>query len=295
MGEKLSFSITGKFITDRARKMYYEEKCGYQATVQYLMLALEGLTVNENQKLEYAQDVILGRAEFVGDVAKGDFGLQVNDKISEDLFKYIEQMHEEIRRLRISLTQYEDLQSTLKTWRDYGKESAEETLFELCDDDAELVDSLLNPKPDFYESEIVGEDEPQFWRRWIQTELEKIVIEDVSDEVSNLLTQNAIAWEFGEGYGWLEPNGDFHKVEFGNHEKFAEEYVLKARWTIMNFKSFGDILLNRGWVLLHNPMQGIAKVTRNERLSLSSNQREFLFKYYIDRERFEEAKEYSVD
>lgn len=273
MGEKLSFSITGKFITEHARKMYYEEGWGYQQTVQYLMLALEGLDVDDNQKLKYAQDVILGRAEFVGDMAKGKFGLQTNDKISEDVFKYVEQMRESFRRLRVSLTKYEDLKTTLKTWRDYGKESAEETLFELCDEDAELVDSLLNPKSEFDVDEIVEEDE-------------------VSEEVSSFLKQSEIELNFGECYGWLEPNGDFHEVAWSEHEKFAEGYVLNARWAIANFKSFGDILLNHGWVLLHNPMKGVAFVTHNDRLHLSTNQIDFLRNYYEQRGLMEEASKY---
>lgn len=103
-----------------------------------------------------------------------------------------------------------------------------------------------------------------------------------------------------EDYGWLEPSGAFHPVEWGAHEEWACEQVkLKdwfKEWTIHgngSIHSFGDFLVYRkGWVLLHNPAQGLARPTASDTRSLTKAQREFLFDYYTERDRPDLAKKY---
>ena len=91
-------------------------------------------------------------------------------------------------------------------------------------------------------------------------------------------------------YGWLEPNGVFHEVEWGEHQYWADKYVEE------NFPEQyeeiinpGDWLVDRGWVLLHNPSQGIAFPTKNPVREYTKVQKEFLYDYYIERDCKDEA------
>lgn len=50
-----------------------------------------------------------------------------------------------------------------------------------------------------------------------------------------------------------------------------------------------DYLVRRGWVLLHNPQQGIAIPTRDITREYTKAQKEFLYDYYMERDCKEEA------
>ena len=54
----------------------------------------------------------------------------------------------------------------------------------------------------------------------------------------------------------------------------------------------GDFLVQRGWVLLHNPQRGVAQVQCSPTRRLTKAQREFLFGYFTDRTLHDMAKEY---
>ena len=103
-----------------------------------------------------------------------------------------------------------------------------------------------------------------------------------------------------DDYGWLEPNGTFHKVPWGNHQDFALETIKRRNWfgdfiayKGDSFACFGDFLsAARGWVLLHNPSGGVAIVTRDNSKRLTRAQSDFLYGYYADRERLDLAKQY---
>ena len=63
-----------------------------------------------------------------------------------------------------------------------------------------------------------------------------------------------------ENYGWLSPAGRFYPVDWGQHDSWAWEHIrelvdsesltMKER---ISSAGMGDVLMNRGWVLLHNP------------------------------------------
>lgn len=55
--------------------------------------------------------------------------------------------------------------------------------------------------------------------------------------------------------------------------------------------SYGDFLTDRGWVLLHNPSQGIAIPTTSPGKRYTKAQKEFLYQYFIDRNCEKEANE----
>lgn len=92
-------------------------------------------------------------------------------------------------------------------------------------------------------------------------------------------------------YGWLEPNGTFHTVKWGEHQEFAFDIIRKRNWFDDFGKNYGhpytcagDYLTEtRGWVLLHNPSHGIAYVTRSVCKRMTKAQAEFLYDYYQKR------------
>lgn len=105
-----------------------------------------------------------------------------------------------------------------------------------------------------------------------------------------------------EDYGWLEPNGTFHGVEWGAHQDWAQNYMnekfpeeamdgdidLQTKCNV-GLIGAGDWLVERGWVLLHNPSQGIAYPTKNSVREYTKAQKEFLYDYYMERGCKEEA------
>ncbi len=125
---------------------------------------------------------------------------------------------------------------------------------------------------------------------------------DMSPLLSSFLEQRKIENEHEDNYGWLEPNGEFHPVEFAEHQGWAGQYIQENRpdleaefraWAKdVPFNSAGDFLVSKGWALLHNPGMGVAFVTPEEGVRLTKAQREFLFGYYTDRGRHDMAKKY---
>ena len=88
------------------------------------------------------------------------------------------------------------------------------------------------------------------------------------------------------------PDGTFHGVEWGEHQYWADRYVEE------NFPEqyeeileAGDWLVDRGWVLLHNPSQGVAFATGSLVRDMTKAQKEFLYDYYTERDCKREANE----
>lgn len=102
-----------------------------------------------------------------------------------------------------------------------------------------------------------------------------------------------------EDYGWLEPNGTFHGVEWGEHSKWADDWLRdnlteeEYEETDCKYRLYnsGDALVDRGWILLHNPSQGIAYPTESENHVRTKAQKEFLYDYYMERKCYSEANE----
>ena len=118
-----------------------------------------------------------------------------------------------------------------------------------------------------------------------------------------MMDENTYATEDAtEDYGWLAPNGTFYAVEWGEHQEWAQSYIEKnfpdtrENDTIdIQIKSHTgligarDYLVERGWVFLHNPSQGIAFSTKNPVKGYTKAQKEFLYDYYMERGKETEA------
>ena len=93
--------------------------------------------------------------------------------------------------------------------------------------------------------------------------------------------------------------------EFGEHEVLAGDIVNKKfekdAFLLANrkrcdngevvFNTIGDYLVDRGWVLIDNPLRyGEDKVTHNYRKPYTKAQREYLYDYFYNRGSKEYAK-----
>jgi len=99
-------------------------------------------------------------------------------------------------------------------------------------------------------------------------------------------------------YGWLAPDGIFYPVEFGNHQTWAAEYLLSlyrngriSYEEAKNNQNIGDVLVGRGWVLIHNPSQHNIQITRDFSKNCTKAQKVFLYDFLYKHGRMEEANE----
>ena len=93
-----------------------------------------------------------------------------------------------------------------------------------------------------------------------------------------------------EDYGWLSPAGRFYPVGWGQHDSWAMEHIKElVDWESLSLKErissagMGDVLMNRGWALLHNPRRALAFPTKKPEKRFTKAQADFLYSYYIDR------------
>lgn len=129
---------------------------------------------------------------------------------------------------------------------------------------------------------------------------------DAWDIIRGRKTMNGNNKELHESeYGWLAPDGKFYPVEFGKHQTWASKYILKlCREGYIPVEELrkagsgdhvGDWLVNRGWVLIHNPTQRFTEITNNLAKRFTKSQKEFLHDYLYKRKRYKEAEEILED
>ena len=81
--------------------------------------------------------------------------------------------------------------------------------------------------------------------------------------------------------GWLSPNGKFFEVSWGNHEKWAIEYISKHFPDNKLYTGYGDFLTNKGWILLHDPSRSGVRISCDCYKKPTKKQKEFLYDYFI--------------
>lgn len=261
----LNFKVQGEFITQLAReKCHKEGKFDY--AIDLLMSCLETDEISKEEIRHMAIDILDGRAEIRGVYPGEDYGLFYLDtpdnkwSLGETLENTISDLEKTKEEMRGWIEKFNFISERLSEWE---RREANKDYYEMTDEalysDIAVVDnsfgsSLLN----------------SFIKR-MQSDTE-------------------------DDYGWLEPNGTFHAVEWGEHQSWAMDFVekMEPNWQdkvpITQLCDYaGDYLTSRGWILLHNPAQGIAKITKDESKPMTKAQQDFLYGYYIDRDCHEEA------
>lgn len=107
----------------------------------------------------------------------------------------------------------------------------------------------------------------------------------VGNKIVNIKDTEEIENKNKEVYGWLAPDGTFYSVEFGNHQAWASEYLLrlyregKISYEQARREDNGDVcdlLTDMGWILIHNPHGYDFKITRNLSKRVTNKQKDYL-------------------
>ena len=272
----LTMSVQGEFINRLALERCHDEYDICWA-VDLLMSCLQTDQISEGDRLMLAIRILNGEAEIRGTYPGDDYGLV---------------------ELETKNPKY-DLRATLTGMADKIKAQEDEI-------------KQLNQKLTCCGEQLGETGMRRANRAWTgEWGEDGKIFKDISDSVLPPV-QNKMVDEFldrmsrddaDEDYGWLEPSGTFHPVKWSEHEEWAHEQVtLKGwyeEWVLYgdaSLHSFGDFLVyRRGWVLLHNPVQGLARPTMDNTRRLTKAQREFLFDYYTKRDHPDLAKVYLED
>lgn len=276
MAEKMvrtvSFGITGEYITQIAREQFFINGTGYDKAMELLLACMGGTDMEEVQLKRYAEDVLLGRAEFKGSTTDDTFHMTTYDAGEEPELTASFRIFEQYGRMKKKLAETEKELYKMREWYTIAMEHV----------------------PSYAVNDVLRETgqpiESSFGSSLLDSFMERMMDEE----------------EHTTGdYGWLAPDGDFHEVEWGKHQEWAEKYIrenmTEEEWLTAgvhmpgqqvktsSFNTFGDYLVEKGWVLLHNPSQGLAFPTRNPLKEYTKAQKEFLYDYYMERGKETEA------
>lgn len=268
-GKTLTFSVDGKFITELAREWLFDEGKPFEKVMDLLLSCMGGTDMSEKELRRRAEDVLIGRAEFSGNTADGTFCMTAYDANEQqdvpERFNIFSLYSEAIRKRKEA---EKDKQKYME-WYEVAMEYVPESLKN------EVRRETGQPVENLYCSDMLT----GFMERMLDEE-----------EHST------------EDYGWLAPDGTFHEVEWGNHQEWAQNYIeenfpevaddsevdIQVKCNV-GLIGAGDWLVERGWILLHSPSQGIAFPTRNPIKRYTKAQQEFLYGYYMERGKEKEA------
>lgn len=270
----MTFSVEGDFITRLAREWMFCEGREFEKVMDLLLSCMGGTEMSEKELRRHAEDVLIGRAEFSGNTANGTFCMTAYDANEQpdipERFNIFCRYSEEIRKRKKA----EKEKEMYMEWYEVAMEYVPESLKN------EVRRETGQPIESRYGSDLLD----GFMERMLDEEKHST-----------------------EDYGWLAPDGTFYEVEWGNHQEWANNYLKehlseeeqKAALIEINVSGMtksgtdimgaADYLVRRGWVLLHNPSQGIAVPTRNPLKRYTKAQQEFLYDYYMERGKEKEA------
>lgn len=267
--KEVTFNIEGKFITQLAREWMFYEGREFEKVMDLLLSCMCGTNQSEKTLRRLAEDVLLGRAELSGNTAEGTFCLTTYNADEQtdvaEQFNIFRRYSEAIRKIK----ETEEEKEKYREW------------YEIA----------MNYVPEYLKNEVRRRTDQPIESRY-GSDILYGFIERTIDEKEHST----------EDYGWLEPDGTFHEVEWGVHQEWAQNYMdekfpeeamngdinLQTKCNV-GLIGAGDWLVERGWVLLHNPSQGIAFPTKNPMKRYTKAQKEFLYDYYMERGKEKEA------
>lgn len=274
----LHFNMTANFVQKIAReKMMYENNIASAAEI------LTGMFVpkDDEQALQIqglAWHILNGNVLMSGDMVSGfnfDDPEELKDRndISEWNEKILKKLSDAESELKTLSQKFCFIVETLSenspyTIRNIAREYQRYYGERLFEDGAFYADGVS----DTLESDSFGSE----------------LLDDYMDHIANAEDDD---------YGWLEPDGTYHPVEWSKHQEWASEYLKKKYdeddyWELSEEFLYrnGDVLVYKlGWVLLHNPSQARAFPTFDSTKGMTKHQKEFLFDYYLKRGRNQEA------
>ena len=242
----LTMRVEGEAITQIAREQcYYSRK--FDSAMNILIASLQNEELEEGEIAGIALSILDGRAEIKGTYPDGDYRLEYLEaqdekwKLGNLIDKIARELEQQKKDKQTLLKKYLFVLDSLEEWE---KRSLNDEYFE------EWNERLFEDIPARAETQERGGLLESFLKR-------------MSDKEEHTT----------EDYGWLEPNGTFHGVEWGEHSKWADDWLRdnlteeEYEETDCKYRLYnsGDALVDRGWILLHNPSQesAIQKRTRS--------------------------------
>lgn len=266
---QLSFNIQGEFITRLAREWLFYEGRDIDKVMDLLLSCMGGTDMEPEKLRRYAEDVLLGRAEFSGSTADGTFHMTVYEPGEQP-----------------NVPEVFDIFKKFSSEKSKRKEAERER-----DQYREWYSVAMEYVPEYAKNQVLEETGQHVESRY------------GSDALNSFMERMMDEDEHSTGdYGWLAPDGKFYEVEWGNHQEWAKEYIegnfpeaaedddadMQMKCNV-GLIGAGDWLVERGWVLLHSPSQGIAHPTKNLIKRYTKAQQEFLYDHYMERGKEKEA------
>ena len=194
----LTMRVEGEAITQIAREQcYYSRK--FDSAMNILIASLQNEELEEGEIAGIALSILDGRAEIKGTYPDGDYRLEyleVQDekwKLGNLIDKIARELEQQKKEKQTLLKKYLFVLDSLEEWE---KRSLNDEYFE------EWNERLFEDIPARAETQERGGLLESFLKR-------------MSDEEEHTT----------EDYGWLEPNGTFHGVEWGEHSKWADDWL----------------------------------------------------------------------
>lgn len=308
MQKTLSFSICGDFITDSARDRFYQDH-DLMGAIRILMGATTTDQLTETEHIILCLEILMGAKSIVGVYPGDDYGIEESDDIGDKnpLMLFLETVQKHLDKTQEIESELNDVTKkfsyVLRDVPDYKLDRlATEYQMEY---DEPLFPDMERPKlVDIYKKiDVLNE----------RNSIVKAVTGKNSDELLDTVIQkNRYSEELQEtDYGWLEPNGTYHPVTWGDHQAWARKWLDKNRpekeypdlygetpqerhrAIIM---TPGDVLVNKlHWILLHSPQNGTARYIVSDKSAMTKAQREFLYDYYTKRNLTRQANELYKD
>ena len=184
----LVFDINGEFITEITREWFYTGEKSYETVMKILMDSMTGTDTPEAQIRRYAEDILLGRAALKGSTTAGTYHLGIYEPGEEEQMPRSMNIWKEIERRKKA---EENLRRMVERWDVAMGHMSEST------------------------------------QRAIRKELGEETAEDRQQDALDSFMARMMDKEdqITEDYGWLEPNGTFHGVEWGAHQDWAQNYM----------------------------------------------------------------------
>ena len=193
--KELHFSVEGEFITQLARDRFYNDHNFAHAMELLRSCTMSDLTATEQTML--CLQILNGEAEIRGNSDTDEYGVYFDDnsKDASDLAKIVSVFDEMGKTLQKREKELLDIKEKFAFLSEHLYES-----------EKERMNNLYYPETlEFIFPESHG-----------QPDTVKAFLDHIAREDSGL-----------PEYGWLEPNGTWHEVPFGEHSKFAKEYCEK--------------------------------------------------------------------
>lgn len=286
----LHFTIEGEYITNVAREKLFVEK-DLAGAIRILRSSLCSDEISSDEQLMLCLQILHGAASIKGRSGTDDYGVVVRDDT------------EECPTNLSSIAQLiSDLAAENKRLNDEKQELLSKISF-LAEQFPNY--KLMNVNENYYAETgepLFSDMEIPYWAK--QSDSTDTMLESFLEQ----RRREDMAIKKGEelecDYGWLEPDGTWHPVEWGLHSEWAATWLdehmpfaenPKIYWRIdaagnRHHITNGDVLVfSLGWILLDSPWKGLAKPTSDPSREMTKAQKEFLYDYFTKRKRNDEA------